>query len=123
MSDPDTDTDDFRFQIESRLTSHGVYVDTVEDVDGTYEVTYESLSGDSEGIVPHREVGRVINVFRDLHDDDWSGADIEAVVTDLEGVELGRWHVDREWIDRLHNGDLTKVDFSENVIETIEVTQ
>jgi len=123
MSDSDTDTDDFAFQIESRLTSHGVYVDTVDESDGTYEVRYESLSADSEGVVPHREVGRVINVFRDLHDDDWSGTDIEAVVTDLDGVELGTWHVEREWFDRLHNGDLTEVEFSERVVETIEVTE
>lgn len=116
-----SDTDDFEFQLEARLTSHGVYVDAVEQDGGAYEVTYESISADSEGVVPHREVGRVINVFRDLHDDDWSGADIEAAVTDFDGVEKGRWHVDSEWIDRLHNGDLTEVEFSEKVIDTIEL--
>jgi hypothetical protein len=112
--------EDFAFQIASRLTSHGVYVDEVERTGGGYSLTYESISLDSEGIVPHREVGRVINVFRDLHDDDWAGDPIRAVVTDLEGVAQGRWHVEPEWIDRLHNGDLTEVEFSERVIETIE---
>ena len=51
------------------------------------------------------------------------GADafeIEAEVTDLEGDALGTWHVEAEWIDRLHNGDLSETDFSEMVIETIE---
>lgn len=122
MSDTDSDTDDFAFQVESRLTSHGVYVDAVAEAGEGYEVTYESVSAESEGAVPHREVGRVINVFRDLHDDDWAGADIEAVVTDFDGVEQGRWHVDAEWIDRLHNGDLTEVEFSRKVVDTIEVT-
>ncbi|MEF8785197.1 MAG: hypothetical protein V5A45_04630 [Haloarculaceae archaeon] len=114
-----TDTD-FNFQIEARLTSHGVYVDEIEDSDGCYDITYESISVDSEDIVPHREIGRVINVFRDLHDSDWRGTAIEATVTDLDGVVQAHWHVDQEWFDELHNGDLTEVEFSENVIETIE---
>lgn len=112
--------EDFAFRIESRLTSHGVYVeDVTESADG-YHLSYESISTDSEGIVPHREVGRVINVFRDLHDDDWSGAPIEAEVQDLDGEPQGRWHVDAAWIDELHNGDLTEVEFSEQVVATIE---
>jgi hypothetical protein len=115
-----SDEHDFEFQVESRLTSHGVYVDEVDEGENHYDVTYESVAVDSEGIVPHREVGRVINVFRDLHPDDWAGADIEAEVTDLEGDALGTWHVEAEWIDRLHNGDLSETDFSEMVIETIE---
>ncbi|MEF8812814.1 MAG: hypothetical protein V5A55_03235 [Halovenus sp.] len=112
--------DDFKFQIEARLTSHGVYVDEVEYVDDTYRLTYESISTASEGIVPHREVGRVINVFRDLHDEEWNGANIEAVVTDLEGRELGEWHVEQEWLASLNDDTLSEVEFSEKVIETIE---
>ncbi|QDX39471.1 hypothetical protein [Salarchaeum sp. JOR-1] len=112
----------FEFRVAARLTSHGVYVDEVVDAGGRYEVTYESLSADGEGVVPHREVGRVINVFRDLHDDDWRGADIDATVTDFDGVEQGRWHVESEWLDALHNGSLTEVEFSERVVGTIERT-
>lgn len=118
-----TDDEDFEFRLESRLTSHGVYVDEVVEEQGGYEVTYESISADSEGVVPHREVGRVINVFRDLHDEDWSGADIDAVVTDFEGEERGRWHVEAAWLDQLHNADLTEVEFSEKVVETIELAE
>ena len=115
----DDDDDDFEFRIEARLTSHGVYVNDVEQGEDSYSIEYESVSLDSEGVVPHREVGRVINVFRDLHEDDWEGAAIEALVTDLEGVPRGEWHVEQEWLDELHNGDLTEVDFSQKVIETI----
>ena len=118
-----TDDEDFEFRIESRLTSHGVYVDEVAEREGGYAVTYESISADSEGVVPHREVGRVINVFQDLHDEDWSGADIGAVVTDFEGEERGTWHVEAAWLDRLHNGDLTEVEFSEKVVDTIELAE
>lgn len=113
-------TDDFEFQIESRLTSHGVYVDDVTETADGFEITYESVAVDSEEILPHREVGRVINVFRDLHDDDWEGANISAVVTDFDENKFGEWEAKQEWFDALHNGDLTEVEFSEKVIETIE---
>lgn len=113
------DIEDFEFQLESRLTSHGIYVERVEEVEGTYEVTYESMAAD-EGVIPHREVGRVINVFRDLHTDDWEGTDISGEVLDLDDRTQGTWHVEASWIDDLHNGDLTELDFSERVIETVE---
>jgi hypothetical protein len=113
------DIDDFEFQIESRLTSHGIYVEEVVDDDGRFEVIYESMAAD-EGVIPHREAGRVINVFRDLHTDDWSGADISGTVLNLDGERQGTWHVEADWIDELHNGELTELEFSERVIETIE---
>jgi hypothetical protein len=117
----DDGEEDFQFRVESRLTSHGVYVDEVRETGGGYELTYESVSAEEEAAIPHREVGRVINVFRDLHDDDWSGADIEATVTDFDGVEQGTWHVEADWLDALHNGELSEVDFSGKVIDTIEL--
>jgi hypothetical protein len=111
---------DFEFQIEARLTSHGVYVDELDESNGEYDLTYESISVDAQDAVPHREIGRVINVFRDLHDSDWAGAPIEATVTDLDGEVRGHWHVEPDWLDALHNGDLTEVEFSQKVVETIE---
>jgi len=114
-------TDEFAFQIESRLMSHGVYVTEVDAADESerYHVTYESMAADA-GTIPHREIGRVINVFRDLHDDDWAGAEIAGTVLDLEGRERGRWHVEADWLDELHNGELTETEFSGRVIETVE---
>ena len=116
----DDEAEDFEFRVESRLTSHGVYVDDVEQSEEGYSLTYESIAVADEGVVPHREVGRVINVFRDLHDDDWSGARIEGDVLDLDGNRRGTWHVEAEWLDALHNGDLTEVEFSRKVVDTIE---
>ena len=105
---------------ESRLVSHGVYVDEVTVEADTYRLTYESVAADDAHAIPHREVGRVINVFRDLHPDDWEGTDIEATVTDLEGAELGEWHVRQEWLGKLHADDLSEIEFSQQVIGTIE---
>jgi hypothetical protein len=116
---PPEDVDEFEFRVESRLMSHGVYVDDVTVAQESYRIRYESMAAD-EGVIPHREVGRVINVVRDLHPDDWQGVALEGEVTDLEGTVLGHWHVERDWIAALHDGDLTEVEFSERVIETVE---
>ena len=114
MSDEDLAT-----RLEHRLMSHGVYVTAFESTDGGYALEYESLYAE-EGVIPHREVGRVINVFLDLHDDDWSGVDIEAVVTDLEGEPQGDWRVDADWFAALNAGSLSETDFSAKVIATLE---
>lgn len=123
MTTDDDGDDELTSRIESRLMSHGVYVDEVAEKGDGYRLTYESVAADGAGAVPHREVGRVINVFRDFHDDDWEGVDIEATVTDLDGAELGEWHVEQEWIAALHGDDLSEVEFSERVIETIEAPE
>ncbi|MDX1744796.1 MAG: hypothetical protein R3324_02565, partial [Halobacteriales archaeon] len=68
---------------------------------------------------PHRELGRVINMFRELHPDGWEGAAIEATVTDFDGDEKGTWHVDQAWLAALESGDLSEVEFSERVVETL----
>lgn len=115
MSDHDLAT-----KVENRLMSQGVYIDTFEETDhGGYYLEYESLYAE-EGVIPHREVGRVINVFLDLHDDDWQGVDIEAVVTDLDGNPEGTWHVEREWLTALNADELSETDFSQKVIGTLQ---
>ena len=114
MSDEDLAT-----RLESRLMSHGIYVTEFESTADGYRLEYESLYAD-EGVIPHREVGRVINVFRDLHGDDWTGADIDAVVTDLEGEPQGSWRVERDWLAAMNAGELSETDFSAKVIETLE---
>lgn len=121
MGDSDDD-DDLAWQIESRLTSHGIYVSEFERREEGYFLEYESLAAD-EGVIPHREVGRVVNVFLDLHPDDWTGADIEGVVTDLEGTPLGEWTVEADWLDALTDDDITEEEFSERVVDTLETIE
>ena len=105
-------------QLEARLTSHGVYV-TDAELDGeTVALVYESINADETGGVPHREAGRVINVVRDLLDAETVG--IEATVTDLDGETRGTWRMDPDWLDALESGDLSEVEFSGKVIESIE---
>ena len=114
-------------QFEARLTSHGVYVSSVEQDRGrdredernteTIDVEYESIDAGRIGEVPHQEMGRVVNVYRDVADE---SADIEALVTDLDGEPVGTWHVEAEWLDALEAGELSEVDFSGRVLDTID---
>lgn len=122
-----TVVDDVAFALESRLMSDGIYVDEVDvpsddatAEEATYGVRYESIATAENGVIPHREVGTVINLFRELHEDDWRGAEIDAVVTDLDGSVLGRWHVEQSWLAALADGELSAVDFSAKVIGSIE---
>lgn len=118
MSDQDQEQEqDFEFLVESRLTGFGVYlVDFAETSEG-YDLTYESIAADETGVIPHREVGRIVNVFRDIEPDPVA---IEGTVADLDGTRLGTWYVERDWLQRLENDDLTEVEFSEKVIDSIE---
>lgn len=105
-------------RLEARLMSHGVYV-TDAALDGeTVALAYESIAADETGGVPHREAGRVINVVRDLLESEPVG--VEATVLDLDGDERGTWRMDPAWLAALEAGDLSQVDFSERVIDTIE---
>lgn len=113
MSEQDQD---FEFLVESRLTGFGVYLtDFAETADG-YDITYESISADAQSAIPHREVGRIVNVFRDIDDP----VEIQATVTDLDGEAMGEWHVERDWLVALEDDELTELEFSEKVIEGIE---
>ncbi|PSP76833.1 hypothetical protein BRC86_00820 [Halobacteriales archaeon QS_3_64_16] len=116
-------------QFEARLTSHGVYVSSVEqeqnqdrdreneEGNGTIDIEYESIDAGRIGEVPHQEMGRVINVYREVAE---NSADIDALVTDLDDEPVGTWHVESEWLDALDAGELSEVEFSGRVLDTID---
>ena len=110
--------DEFAFQLESRLMGQGLYLTELERLDAGYRLEYESLSAD-RGAMPQRELGEVINVFRDVLEEDWPGTRIEAVITDLEGEPVADWHVQAGWATALAEGDLSEVAFSEKVLGTL----
>jgi hypothetical protein len=112
-------SDDLAWQLESRLTSHGVYVTSVAETTAGYHVTYESM-GAEDGRVPHRELGRVVSVFLDLHPDDWTGARIEAAVLDLDGEPQASWHVEAAWLDALTDDRISEETFSARVVDTLD---
>lgn len=112
-------------QLEARLTSHGVYVTTLERGEKAMEIEYESIDAGQIDEVPHQEMGRVINVYRELveegsEDDPDEYSRIEATVTDLEGSPVGTWYAEADWLRALANEDLSEVEFSSRVLDTID---
>ena len=110
--------DEFAYRVESRLMGQGLYLTAIEDTSAGYRIEYESLSAD-RGAMPQRELGDVINVFRDVLGEDWPGTAIEAVVTDFDGEPVAEWQVRAEWATALAEGDLSEVAFSERVLGTL----
>lgn len=134
-----SDQQDFEFLVESRLTGFGVYLTEFSETADGYALTYESIAADEasailseredsrtgergakqsvHSAIPHREVGRIVNVFRDIEDDP---VGIEGTVTDLDGEPLGEWRAEREWLEALEDDEMTEIEFSERVIDSIE---
>ena len=113
--------DDRAFALESRLTNHGCYLQSIAVVDGAYRLSYQSAAADQHGEIPHQQVGDVVNDFRELFEErDWPVRDVEATVTDLDGERVGRWGVDAAWFDALEAGELSEVAFSRRVIDRLE---
>ena len=113
------DDEELRERLEQRLMSHGVYVTDLETDGGTLRVDYETATpGDG---VPHQEVGRVLNRLLDLHrDHGWEPTDVRGTVADVDGNHRGTWRADGEWLAAHARGDLSDVDLSQRVLDTIE---
>jgi hypothetical protein len=107
-------------QIEARLMSHGVYVTDLDPggESDPLEVTYETVLA-TEG-VPNQDVGRLLNVLLAMREEGWEPERIEATAMDAEGNFLGTWHAEAEWFERLEADDLTEIEFSQRVLDTIE---
>ncbi|MFC4549302.1 MULTISPECIES: hypothetical protein [Halorussus] len=116
------DETDLHERLESRLMSHGVYVTAFEADDRTLRVEYETAT--PGGGVPHREIGRVLNLLLDAHQDEWDLRDVRATVYDIddgdESGERGTWRADREWLDAHVKGELSEVELSQRVLSTID---
>lgn len=106
------------FQLESRLTSHAIYVTELSgDVAEGFDLTYQSIDVEN-GVLRNRELGRVINVFRDLLEGEATA--VRATVTDLDDRPVARWHCEASWLAALEAGELSEVEFSQRVVDTAE---
>jgi hypothetical protein len=104
--------------LEAELRANGIDVERLERGDPV-ELTYTTAFPGER--VEHGEVGRVCNVFLDLaRGGEWTPADVEATVVRYEGDRQGRWRVETSWFERLLEGELTEVAFSERVLDTLE---
>jgi len=113
--------EDRTFALESRLTNHGCYLQSVAVEGDAYRLTYQSAAADQHGEIPHQQVGDVVNDFRKLFDRrDWPVRDVAATVTDLDDERLGVWRADADWFDALEAGEMTEVEFSQRVLDSLE---
>lgn len=113
--------EDRRFALESRLTNNGCYLQSIAVEDDAYAVTYQSVAADQHGEVPHQQVGDVVNVFRELFDDEeWPVRSVDASVTNLDDERMGTWRARADWFDALDTGDLTEVEFSRRLVASLE---
>lgn len=110
--------DDVIEQVGYRLMGQGVYFESIDRYDDRIEIEYETIAP-GEG-VPHQQIGRMINIFREAIDEGWEPVDIEATATSTDGDLRGIWRMDEEWLHALEDGELSEVDFSERVLQTLE---
>lgn len=114
MTIPD---DEIAERLDEQLMGVGIYVQDVETDEEVTRVEYETVApGDG---VPHRQMGRVINALRGQ--DGWERTAVRGAVRDGDDGSLrGTWRAEREWLAALEAGELSQVDFSAKVIDSIE---
>ncbi|RKD97900.1 hypothetical protein [Halopiger aswanensis] len=139
MTESDTGSDErpVGVALENRLMSHGIYVNEVERLaentderepdgeridarDGTdVRLEYETIA--EVDAVTSDEVGAVVRTLLEVADErEWTPGRLEVTSLTTDGDLRGRWHVEGEWFDRLGD-ELSELEFSERVLETIEL--
>lgn len=114
------ETDDEHLErVSNRLMGRGVYFEAADPGDDRLEIEYGTVApGDG---VPHQQIGKVINAFRELLDEGWEPTTIEATVVDANGGHRrGGWRMDESWLRALEDGELSEVEFSGRVLDTLE---
>lgn len=111
--------DELLERVSNRLMGRGVYFEAAEREDDRLALEYQTVApGDG---VPHQQIGKVINAFRDLLDEGWEPTTIEATVVDASvDHRRGRWRMEEEWLRALEAGELSEVEFSGRVLDTLE---
>ena len=114
--------------LENRLMGQGIYLESWDRTPGSREdgagatpvvsLEYETVA--TAPSVTSDEVGTVVRILLAAVEerDGWETATLEATSYATDGTVRGCWRVEREWFRRLHD-DLTEVEFSQRVLETI----
>lgn len=112
------DADELHDRLEGRLMSHGVYVTSLDRTESALRITYETATP-GEG-VPQREIGRVLNLLLDSVAEGWEPSDVRGRVEDIDGDDRGTWRAESEWLRAHARGDISDVDLSQRVLDTVE---
>ena len=104
--------------LEAELRSNGISVESL-DRGERVELTY--LTAFPGERIEHGEMGRALNVFVDLAEDDaWDPVRVDATVLRAADDVLGTWHADPEWFDDLLEYRISETEFSTRVLGTLE---
>lgn len=105
--------------LENRLMGQGIYLDRWERSADELSLEYEMVT--EAPTVTSREVGLVVRALLDAVDerDGWTPVTLRATSRTTEGDVRGTWYVERDWFRALHE-ELSEVEFSRRVLETIE---
>lgn len=103
--------------LEAELRSNGI---SVEDVVATEQVDVTYLTAFPAETIERGEIGRVCNTFIDLlREGRWDPTTVTATSIRAPGDVQARWHADADWFRDLVDGELSEVEFSSRVLETI----
>lgn len=103
--------------LEAELRTNGI---SVESCDAGAPVNLTYMTAFPGERVDRGEVGRVCNTFIELlAADRWEPARVNATVVRTPGDVMARWHAEPEWLRGVERGDLSEVEFSTRVVETI----
>ena len=107
--------------VEAELRSNGISVERV-DIGETVDLVYMTAFPGQH--VHHMEMGRALNVFIDLAEDDrWDPTRVEAtVVKSSEHDVQGTWWANPEWFRGLIEYRLSEEEFSAKVLDTLSET-
>lgn len=114
------ETDDEHLErVSNRLMGRGVYFEAADREEDRLAIEYRTVApGDG---VPHQQIGKVINAFRELLDEGWEPTTIEATVVNADDDRRrGSWRMEESWLRALEAGELSEVEFSGRVLETLE---
>lgn len=114
------ETDDEHLErVSNRLMGRGVYFEAADREEDRLAIEYGTVApGDG---VPHQQIGKVINAFRELLDEGWEPTTIEATVVNADDDRRrGSWRMEESWLRALEAGELSEVEFSGRVLETLE---
>jgi hypothetical protein len=104
--------------LEAELRSNGVSVESLSTGDPV-ELSYLTAFPGEQ--VHHGEMGRALNTFIDLAEDDrWEPVRVEGTALRAADDVLGTWHADPEWFEALLDYRITETEFSTRVLDTLD---
>ena len=108
-------------ELEEELRNFGVDIHEIEDVEPV-ELSY--ITGYPGDEVNHMEMGKVLNAFIDLDEEDkWAPKRVDATVLRFEDEVMNTWYAKAEWFEGLRDYSISETEFSTRVLETLEEDQ